>query len=233
MRQHLLICCLLALCLLPGCASRQVQEQSESAEIGLVLLAAQPQQPLTAELDALFKATAAQLTALPERTRGWLSPLASALSSLQRQSLELARTDTEPLARALAPYRTLARYPIGIEQIKVPADHELAPVVIQANQQLRLAWHVNGAIWLAENIEPLLQQELRSQEQRSQVSRIALGVAAVSQLHLLLQAAQDSAGLVAALEESQRLTALRLDIHQTRLRANPHQGRLLRDEIEL
>lgn len=224
---------LIATLALSGCPSRQQRGSFESAEAGLVLLDREGDRPLTEELEALYSAASRQLGALPEHTKGWLGGLGTALDRLRVRSLALASQNPERLQQALAPYRSLGRYPIGYEEVKVPLDAELAPVVVAANRQLHQAWRVNGALWLAAGIEPLLRQETYHLNDRDEAARTALGSAAVSQLYLLLQAAQASEGLAAELEESQRLAGLRLSVLRARLNANPGQSRILGDDIQL
>lgn len=223
----------LTLLLIAGCASRQERRQLESAEVGLVLLDREASRPLAAELETLFTESEAMLSALPERTRGWLSPLAPAIRQLRARSQAVAASQPEALQQALSPYRTLARYPIVYEQVKVPADVELAPVVTEANRQLLAAWRIDGALWLAGSLEPLLRQESTRLAQRGEIDRIALGIASLAQLYSLLQAHQSAQGLPGDLEQTQRRAELRLNVLQARLRADPRQGRILRDDIQL
>ncbi|MEZ0370301.1 MAG: hypothetical protein ACAI44_14525 [Candidatus Sericytochromatia bacterium] len=222
-----------ALILFNGCASRQERAQLESADFGLVLLDPQAARPLGPELDNLFSSASRQLGVLPDLVKGWLTPLGPALQQLRVRTLAIAQSQPERLQQALAPFRTLGRYPIVFEQVKVPADTELAPVVISANRQLRQAWRASGALWLAVGIDPLLRQESFRLNERDETARAALGVAAASQLYLLLQARQASQGLAAELEQTQRLAGLRLEVLQARLRAEPGKVRILRDDIQL
>ncbi|HEY9839406.1 MAG TPA: hypothetical protein V6D23_03040 [Candidatus Obscuribacterales bacterium] len=224
---------LTALILFNGCASRQERAQLESADFGLVLLDPQAARPLGPELDNLFSSASRQLGVLPDLVKGWLTPLGPALQQLRVRTLAIAQSQPERLQQALAPFRTLGRYPIVFEQVKVPADTELAPVVISANRQLCQAWRASGALWLAVGIDPLLRQESFRLNERDETSRAALGVAAASQLYLLLQARQASQGLAAELEQTQRLAGLRLEVLQARLRAEPGKVRILRDDIQL
>lgn len=235
----------LCLMLLTACASRQERVQLESADFGLVLLSSDASQPLSDELSGLFAATLRHLGLLPASVKGWLSPLAPALSELEDRTLRLAQTQPQALETALSPYRSLGRYPVMFEQVKVPADAELAPVVTAANEQLKQAWRANGALWLATELEPLLRREtfrlVGPAPDDPASERAALGTASVSQLYLLLQAraslaqsdATPDSGLMRDLEQSERLVALRRDVLRARLRAQPNQSRILGDDIEL
>lgn len=240
---------LLSLCLLTfsltACASRQERQQLESADFGLILLSPDASRPLPEEIRGLFTATVGHLDLLPTSIKGWLSPLAPALKNLEDHTLELAQNQPQILEAALSPYRSLGRYPVLFEQVKVPADLELAPVVTESNQQLKQAWRASAAVWLATGLEPLLRREtlrlLGPAPDDPASERAALGAAAVSQLYLLLQARasldqnqdQTNSGLLRDLEQSERLVNLRRDVLKARLQAQPGLERILADDIQL
>ncbi|MGV3523301.1 MAG: hypothetical protein ACO1RX_03715 [Candidatus Sericytochromatia bacterium] len=219
--------------LLGACAARQERVYLEGAEAGLVLLQRQPGLPLEQELQRLFERTQAELGALPGSVRGWLRPLGPALQRLHVASLRVAGREPVRLQQAMAPYRLLASYPVAVEQVKIPADLALAPLVQRVNLLLAQMWRAEGALWLAGKLDPQL---ARPRFDGDAVELTGVSVGAVSQLYLLLQVARgerpsgEQETLLQALLNETRARRERL---QARLQAGSEQPRVVQDDLEL
>lgn len=232
---------LIALLLLTGCP-RQVRDHFEAHDYRPMLLLPE-QAPAPDQVAQLFEHTLALHKQMPLQLRNWTADQQQHLPQLQQEITCVLQRDPGAFAQALLPYQRIGRLPLTYERIVVPLESDLDQLTLRTNQELALAYHVLGALVVAERIQTLLPdlQRLDSGHthglRTSAAAWSAQAIATVSWLNVLLQAEQAAGGDHSRL--SQRLADLEREIQQyqqimrQRLATEPRQARLISGDIAL
>lgn len=214
---------LLSSSLLVACAGqRSAYDQNFSAaEFGLGPLIPAAETPLSQQSEKLI-ALLQQLTASQSSLQS--TPFKTSLQVIQAQFERLLPDHEAKINALLEPYRSLAREPIGYDQIPTPANPALQQVTAETNLLLKRYYRMLSALKLSEALLPRIRSDIATQTAGEPFQQAATGLAGLIHLHLLLQAQAELEHLQPDLQIAETAAAKKLNDLRERVKANPNRN---------